>query len=110
MNFLGKVVYILKRVGFYKIYEICINYQFYDKSTQLKIYKLSIYISQYINFFYKTHNLPHLYRNKQKKTSNKIKWIEVAREFYDRSTSLVFRNEKTCREHWISHLDPTLNK
>ena len=23
---------------------------------------------------------------------------------------MVFRNEKTCREHWISHLDPTLNK
>lgn len=52
---------------------------------------------------------PRFSRSNQKK-SNKIKWIEVAREFYQKSSSNVFRNEKTCREHWISHLDPTLNK
>ena len=37
----------------------------------------------------------------------KIKWIEIAKEFYEKTPNdTFFRNDKACREHWI----PSLNK
>lgn len=45
-------------------------------------------------------------------SSNKFKWVDVSREFYEKNTQekFVFRSEKACRERWIAHLNPHLNK
>lgn len=41
----------------------------------------------------------------------KIKWIEIAKEYYLRTKDrTVFRNEKICRERWVYFLDPKIKK
>ena len=43
--------------------------------------------------------------------NSKLRWINIAKEFYLASENdAVFRNEKSCREHWINNLDPHNNK
>ena len=50
-------------------------------------------------------------RRFHKDKSQKFQWFQVARDFYKKSNDpMIFRNQKACREHWISNLDPSLNK
>lgn len=43
--------------------------------------------------------------------NSKLRWINIAKEFYlAAKNDAVFRNEKSCREHWINNLDPHNNK
>lgn len=41
---------------------------------------------------------------------NKRQWKEIANELNSRSGSEVFRHGKQCRERWINHLDPDINR
>lgn len=41
---------------------------------------------------------------------NKRQWKEIANELNSRSGSDVFRHGKQCRERWINHLDPDINR
>ena len=58
----------------------------------------------------KMKSLFEIFRNKMSGNS-KLRWINIAKEFYLASKNdAIFRNEKSCREHWINNLDPHNNK
>ena len=45
-----------------------------------------------------------------KERGNKRQWKEIANELNSRSGSEFFRHGKQCRERWINHLDPSVNR
>lgn len=69
-------------------------------SGKFEIFFFNIIFSQLIFFL----------SQKKEQTSKKFKWVDAAKEFYIKSKSQVFRNEKMCRDRWISHLDPSLKR
>mgnify|MGYP000930932359 FL=1 len=45
----------------------------------------------------------------QDKTTQKS-WKDIAMELYSRSGLGIYRHGRQCRERWVNHLDPTINR